>query len=149
MNQGWVADKLGLKGISPAAEESMVARDIRLAAITGGHCHIAHVSTSGSVELIKRAKEDGINITCEVTPHHLTLTDELIMGTSNPDEPLNNQSYNNTTPSYIIEPGNVFFMHMILMDSDNKLAMNLGATYLVTENGNERLGKQKLDLVIL
>ena len=94
MNQGWVADKLGLKGISPAAEESMVARDIRLAAITGGHCHIAHVSTSGSVELIKRAKEDGINITCEVTPHHLTLTDELIIGTSNPDEPLNNQSYN-------------------------------------------------------
>ena len=50
---------------------------------------------------------------------------------------------------YIITPGNVFFMHMILMDSDNKLAMNLGETYLVTENGNERLGKQKLDLVTL
>jgi len=50
---------------------------------------------------------------------------------------------------YIIVPGNVFFMHMILMDSDNELAMNLGETYLVTENGNERLGKQKLDLVIL
>ena len=50
---------------------------------------------------------------------------------------------------YIIEPGNVFFMHMILMDSENQLAMNLGETYLVTENGNERLGKQKLDLVIL
>ena len=50
---------------------------------------------------------------------------------------------------YIIQPGNVFFMHMILMDSDNELAMNLGETYLVTENGNERLGKQKLDLVIL
>ena len=50
---------------------------------------------------------------------------------------------------YIIEPGNIFFMHMILMDSDNQLAMNLGETYLVTENGNERLGKQKLDLVIL
>ena len=50
---------------------------------------------------------------------------------------------------YIIEPGNVFFMHMILMDSDNELAMNLGETYLVNENGNERLGKQKLDLVIL
>ena len=49
---------------------------------------------------------------------------------------------------YVIQPGNVFFMHMILMDSDNKLAMNLGETYLVTENGNERLGKQKLDLVI-
>ena len=49
---------------------------------------------------------------------------------------------------YIIKPGNVFFMHMILMDSDNKLAMNLGETYLITENGNERLGKKKLDLVI-
>ena len=50
---------------------------------------------------------------------------------------------------YEIEPGNVFFMHMILMDSDNGLAMNLGETYLVTDKGNERLGKQKLDLVIL
>ena len=50
---------------------------------------------------------------------------------------------------YIITPGNVFFMHMILMDSDSNLAMNLGEAYLVTENGNERLGKQKLDLVVL
>ena len=50
---------------------------------------------------------------------------------------------------YIIQPGNIFFMHMILMDSDNELAMNLGETYLVTENGNERLGQQKLDLVVL
>ena len=49
---------------------------------------------------------------------------------------------------YVIKPGNVFFMHMILMDSDNELAMNLGETYLVTENGNERLGKKKLDLVV-
>ena len=50
---------------------------------------------------------------------------------------------------YVIQPGNIFFMHMILMDSDNELAMNLGETYLVTEHGNERLGKQKLDLVVL
>ena len=50
---------------------------------------------------------------------------------------------------YVIQPGNVFFMHMILMDSENELAMNLGETYLVTENGNERLGNQKLDLVVL
>ena len=50
---------------------------------------------------------------------------------------------------YVIQPGNVFFMHMILMDSENQLAMNLGETYLVTENGNERLGKQKLDLVVI
>ena len=50
---------------------------------------------------------------------------------------------------YVIEPGNIFFMHMILMDSENQLAMNLGETYLVTKDGNERLGKQKLDLIIL
>ena len=50
---------------------------------------------------------------------------------------------------YVIQQGNVFFMHMILMDSVNELAMSLGETYLVTETGNERLGKQKLDLVIL
>ena len=50
---------------------------------------------------------------------------------------------------YVITPGNVFFMHMILMDSDSNLAMNLGETYLVSENGNERLGKQTLDLVVL
>jgi Xaa-Pro dipeptidase len=54
-----------------------------------------------------------------------------------------------TGNSYVIKPGNVFFMHMILMDSENELAMNLGETYLVTETGNERLGKKKLDLVIL
>ncbi len=50
---------------------------------------------------------------------------------------------------YVIKSGNVFFMHMILMDSENQMAMNLGETYLVTDKGNERLGKQKLDLVIL
>ena len=54
-----------------------------------------------------------------------------------------------TENPYIIQPGNIFFMHMIWMDSENQLAMNLGETYLVTENGNERLGKQKLDLIIL
>ena len=54
-----------------------------------------------------------------------------------------------TENPYVIQPGNIFFMHMILMDSDNQLAMNLGETYLVTSDGNERLGKQKLDLVIL
>ena len=54
-----------------------------------------------------------------------------------------------TKNPYVIQSGNIFFMHMILMDSENQLAMNLGETYLVTENGNERLGKQKLDLVVL
>ena len=55
----------------------------------------------------------------------------------------------NTGNQYIIKPGNIFFMHMILIDSDSKLGMNLGETYLVTKNGNERLRKQKLDLVVL
>ena len=54
-----------------------------------------------------------------------------------------------TGNSYIIEPGNIFFMHMILMNSESQLAMNLGETYLVTDKGNERLGNQKLDLVTL
>ena len=54
-----------------------------------------------------------------------------------------------TNNPYVIQPGNIFFMHMILMDSENQLAMNLGETYVVTADGNERLGKQKLDLVIL
>ena len=54
-----------------------------------------------------------------------------------------------TNNPYVIEPGNIFFMHMILMDSENQLAMNLGETYLVTKAGSERLGKKKLDLVVL
>ena len=54
-----------------------------------------------------------------------------------------------TNNPYVIQPGNIFFMHMILMDSENQLAMNLGETYLVTEKGNERLGNQKLDLTTL
>ena len=54
-----------------------------------------------------------------------------------------------TNNPHVIQPGNIFFMHMILMDSEHQLAMNLGETYLVTENGNERLGKQKLDLITL
>jgi Xaa-Pro dipeptidase len=54
-----------------------------------------------------------------------------------------------TSNPYVIQPGNVFFMRMILMDSVNELAKNLRETYLVTENGNEKLGKQKLDLVVL
>ena len=80
MNEGSAATKLRLKGMPAAAEESMVARDIRLARIVGGRLHIAHVSTAGSVELIRSAKEEGISITAEVTPHHLTLTEEAVVG---------------------------------------------------------------------
>ena len=80
MNDGWVSARLGLKGMPAAAEEIMVARDISLAQLSGARIHIAHVSTAGSVELIRRAKEKGVLITAEVTPHHLTLTEDRVMG---------------------------------------------------------------------
>jgi len=80
MNEGVISTKLGLRGIPNAAEEIMVARDLSLAELTGGRLHIAHASTEGSVELIRRAKEKGIRVTAEVTPHHLTLTEERVIG---------------------------------------------------------------------
>jgi dihydroorotase len=80
MNDGWVSARLGLKGMPKAAEEIVVARDISLAQMTGAKLHIAHVSTEGSVELVRRAKEKGVAVTAEVTPHHLTLTEERVMG---------------------------------------------------------------------
>jgi dihydroorotase len=84
INEGRISAKLGLKGIPAAAEEVMVTRDLTLAKQTKARLHIAHTSTKGSVELIRRAKEEVISLTAEVTPHHLTLTEERIMGkTSN------------------------------------------------------------------
>ena len=79
MHEGWVSTRLGLKGQPAAAEEAMVARDLSLAGLTGARVHIAHVSTAGSVELIRAAKAQGIQVTAEVTPHHLTLTDEAVL----------------------------------------------------------------------
>jgi dihydroorotase len=79
INEGQTSAKLRLKGIPAAAEEVMVARDLILAKLTRARLHIAHVSTKGSVELIRRAKEEGISVTAEVTPHHLTLTEERIV----------------------------------------------------------------------
>jgi dihydroorotase len=75
-----VSLELGLRGIPDAAEETMVQRNLALARQTGGHVHMAHVSTEGSVELIRRAKEQGTQVTAEVTPHHLTLTEEAALG---------------------------------------------------------------------
>ncbi len=80
MNDGAAAARLGLKGIPAAAEEKMVARDIELARSAGGRLHIAHVSTAGSVDIIRRAKDEGVSVTAEVTPHHLTLTEEMVAG---------------------------------------------------------------------
>jgi len=80
MNEGVVSARLGLPGIPTEAEEIMVIRDILLARRTGGHVHLAHMSTKGSVELIRWGKERGIRVTAEVTPHHLTLTEDACEG---------------------------------------------------------------------
>ena len=80
MAEGWVSSRLGLAGIPAVAEEAMVARDISLAELTGGRLHLAHLSSAGSVALVRQAKERGIPVTAEVCPHHLMLTDEWAMG---------------------------------------------------------------------
>jgi len=80
MHEGIVATRLGLKGIPAAAEEIHVARDIILSELTGGHIHLCHMSTRGSVDLIRRAKDKGLNVTAEVAPHHFTLTHEACEG---------------------------------------------------------------------
>jgi len=82
MHEGWVSTRLGLKGIPSASEENMVSRDIALARQTGAHVHIAHLSTAGAVELVRRAKAGGIHVTAEVTPHHLALNHEAVMHTN-------------------------------------------------------------------
>jgi dihydroorotase len=80
MNEGVVSARLGLKGIPAEAEEIMVIRDILLARLTHGHVHLAHMSTKGSVELIRWGKDRGINVTAEVCPHHLSLTEQAVEG---------------------------------------------------------------------
>ncbi|MFH0920038.1 MAG: dihydroorotase [Fibrobacterota bacterium] len=78
VNSGKTATALGLAGVPRSAEEIMVARDIMLARETGACIHIQHVSTRGSVELIRRAKKEGVRVTAETAPHYFTLTDEVI-----------------------------------------------------------------------
>jgi dihydroorotase len=78
MNEGYYSTILGLRGIPSIAEEAMIARDILIAEFTKTHLHIAHVSTAGSVRLIRSAKERGIQITAETAPHYFTLTDEVL-----------------------------------------------------------------------
>ena len=80
MNEGAVATALGLRGLPNAAEACMVARDIQLAELTGGHLHVCHVSARQSVEQLRLAREKGLTVTSEVTPHHLILTDEMCRG---------------------------------------------------------------------
>jgi len=80
MNEGVVSTALGLKGAPAAAEDTMVARDIQLAELTGAHVHIAHLSSAGAVRLVRDAKSRGVRVTAEATPHHLVLTDEAVRG---------------------------------------------------------------------
>ncbi|AZS43829.1 Dihydroorotase [Microbacterium oleivorans] len=80
MNEGTVSAELGLSGWPAVAEESIIARDVLLAEHVGSRLHVCHLSTAGSVDLIRWAKKRGINVTAEVTPHHLLLTEDLVRG---------------------------------------------------------------------
>lgn len=80
MNEGKFSTRLGLGGIPTVAEDIIVARDILLAEYTGARLHIAHISSAASIELVRQAKARGVRVTCEVTPHHFSLTDEAVMG---------------------------------------------------------------------
>lgn len=79
INEGFISTRLGLGGIPSVAEEIMIARDIMLAEYTGGRFHVAHISTKGSVELVRQGKEKGVQVTAEATPHHFSLTDEAVL----------------------------------------------------------------------
>ncbi len=80
MNEGGISTELGLRGIPRAAEDVMTSRDISLAELTGCRLHIAHVSTAGSVNLVRDAKKRGVKVTAETCPHYFTLTDEAVRG---------------------------------------------------------------------
>ncbi len=80
MHEGKYSTLLGLKGMSGAAEDSQVARDIMLSEITGARVHIMHISTAKAAHMVREAKRNGLPVTCEVTPHHLSLTDEAVVG---------------------------------------------------------------------
>ena len=98
MNYGFSSERLGLVGIPGAAEEAMVYRDIALAELTGGSLHLAHLSTERSVALVKSAKERGVQVTAEVTPHHLVLTDRWVTGSAvELGEPLIGSGYDTNT----------------------------------------------------
>ena len=79
MNAGYNSTVLGLPGMDPLAEEMMLWRDVQLAKKTGCRYHVQHVSTAGSIKIIREAKKEGIPVTCEVAPHHLLLTEEMIV----------------------------------------------------------------------
>jgi dihydroorotase len=78
MHEGTYSTLLGMGGIPAASEETLVARDVILARLTKAHLHIAHLSTAGAVDAVRSARKSGVNVTCEVTPHHIALTDETV-----------------------------------------------------------------------
>jgi dihydroorotase len=78
MHEGAVSTRLGLSGQPAIAEAAAVARDLLIAELTGGRLHVAHLSTARALDLVRRAKASGLKVTCEVTPHHLVLTDEEV-----------------------------------------------------------------------
>jgi len=80
MSAGLVATRLGLAGVPAEAETAMVTRDLQLAELTGARLHIPHISTVGSIVALRAAKDRGVDVTAEVTPHHLTLNDEWVFG---------------------------------------------------------------------
>jgi dihydroorotase len=82
MHEGYYSTLLGMRGIPAASEETLVARDVILARLTNAHVHIAHLSTAGAVDAVRRARAAGVKVTCEVTPHHIALTDETVQSFS-------------------------------------------------------------------
>jgi dihydroorotase len=82
MHEGYYSTLLGMKGIPAASEETLVARDVILARLTNAHVHIAHLSTAGAVDAVRRARAEGVKVTCEVTPHHIALADEAVQSFS-------------------------------------------------------------------
>ena len=100
MAEGWVSSRLGLAGIPAVAEEAMVARDIALAELTGGRLHLAHLSSAGSVALVRDAKARGVKLTAEVCPHHLMLTDAWALGGKGDPSATGSGAYDTTTKVY-------------------------------------------------
>nr|MDQ3283304.1 dihydroorotase [Acidobacteriota bacterium] len=82
MHEGYYSTLLGMRGIPAASEETLVARDVILARLTGAHVHIAHLSTAGAIDAVRRARAEGVRVTCEVTPHHIALGDDALQSFS-------------------------------------------------------------------
>src|SRR6185295_13652881 len=82
MHEGYYSTLLGMRGIPAASEETLVARDVILARLTNAHVHIAHLSTAGAVDAVRRARKEGVKVTCEVTPHHIALGDAAVQSFS-------------------------------------------------------------------